>query len=48
MPERLQQGHAVADDLGDGEQRHGQEGAGDATNGVPEKQADDHCHRVEG
>ena len=48
MPERLQRLHAVADDLGDGEQGDGEEGAGDAPDGVPEEQADDHDHRVEG
>ena len=48
MAKRSQRLDPVADDLGGRQQRHGQERAGHAPDGVPEEQGDDHQHRIEG
>src|ERR1700709_2761741 len=48
MAESAEGPQAVADDLHDGEHRHGQDRAGDAPHPVPEDQGEHHRHRVDG
>ncbi len=46
MPEGRELLDAVADDLGDGEHRHGEDGAGEPPHPVPEDQREHHQHGV--